>query len=417
MTSWKGVWRWALCALALSGCVDLSRPNGRSRVGSVDAVSGSDAGFGGNVPTPAMRSDGGAGGSGPPDAMMSVDLWPDLRPDTSDALVPGGHSVGGSGGSGPLVVDASSPPDVPNSSPTKLALGAACSSGSVCMSGFCSDGVCCDGVCGSLCQSCRLAGQEGRCQPVTAGADPDNECGETSVQSCGNDGTCNGAGACRLRAAGTVCGSASCTGGTQNAAPTCNGSGQCAAGSGRNCAPYVCSAAACGSSCQTSVDCASGNLCSKDACVPSSAVVVADDFSDGNVTTTTMGGYVDWDNLNVNQVNGELRFSWNGTGVFQDLLVSFRADFCAYDLRPFRTLRFRMRSSAGSKAVRVLMGLSNGTCGTDSNPQITSITVTPTMTWFDVDITTVVRDKSLFFELTGNTDATEYFLDDVHLVR
>ncbi|HEY0707714.1 MAG TPA: hypothetical protein VGG33_13005, partial [Polyangia bacterium] len=377
-----------MLALAVSSCVDLTRP-GFSRPGVATDADVSVEPVGGTTMTPASRFDGGVGGT-PIDGGG------------------GGGQTGSDGGQNPLdqrldqtapvdqapvVVDMARPPDVPpavpdagGGTPAKLALGAACSTGSVCQSGICADGVCCDNSCGSLCQSCRLAGQVGSCRSIPAGADPDNECEESSVQSCGRDGVCNGAGACRLRSAGTVCGNVSCTGSTESEAPKCNGSGQCVAGATRSCGAYLCGGASCGTSCASSAACAGGNLCSGGTCVPTTAVLVVDDFADGNLVTSTMGGSNTWDNQNVTLVNGEVRFAWNGVSVFQDFISAFNSNFCAYDLRQFRTVRFRMRSSSGSKPVRVLMTFSNGTCSADSNPVLRTVTVTPTMTSFDIDL-------------------------------
>jgi hypothetical protein len=74
----------------------------------------------------------------------------------------------------------------------KLPDGAACSSGTQCVSGFCVDGVCCDGDCTGTCQACsatKTGGTDGVCDFVTASTDPDLEC-------TGGD-LCDGAGACR----------------------------------------------------------------------------------------------------------------------------------------------------------------------------------------------------------------------------
>jgi hypothetical protein len=60
---------------------------------------------------------------------------------------------------------------------------------------------------------------------------------------------------------GTVCGTPSCTGGTQQAAALCNGSGTCQPGASASCAPYVCGATACTTSCVNNTGCSSGNTC------------------------------------------------------------------------------------------------------------------------------------------------------------
>jgi hypothetical protein len=56
----------------------------------------------------------------------------------------------------------------------------ACSVSADCVSGLCVDGVCCSSACGGSCQACNLAGSEGSCTPIPAGADPALECGAVS---------------------------------------------------------------------------------------------------------------------------------------------------------------------------------------------------------------------------------------------
>jgi hypothetical protein len=152
-----------------------------------------------------------------------------------------------------------------------LANGSACVSGTECQSGVCADGVCCATTCNGLCQACSAAkkgnGTDGTCGPITAGTDPDNECGQQATSTCGTDGFCNGAGACELWAAGTSCGSPVCQG-TVVKTQTCNGSGTCGlAAGGSDCAPYACSAGACKASCAGNGDCAPGYTCTASACV------------------------------------------------------------------------------------------------------------------------------------------------------
>ncbi|MDI3292048.1 hypothetical protein [Polyangium sp. 15x6] len=148
--------------------------------------------------------------------------------------------------------------------------GASCGGANECASGFCVDGVCCNAACGGACQACSTlkkgSGANGVCGSIAVGTDPDSECLEQSASSCGTNGVCNGAGACQLYAAGTVCAASSCTGGTQTNADTCNGMGTCADGGTKACAPYVCGAGSCKQACVGDSDCAAGSACVNGVC-------------------------------------------------------------------------------------------------------------------------------------------------------
>lgn len=143
-------------------------------------------------------------------------------------------------------------------------LGQSCTAGNQCASGFCAESVCCDqSDCGS-CRSCKVAGAVGLCSPVAAGApDPKASCAAETVDNCGRDGTCDGAGACRLYPAGTVCVPASCGGQLLARARTCDGAGVCLPGTFNDCRPYRCNpiTAQCFSSCTSDVHCCCGFNC------------------------------------------------------------------------------------------------------------------------------------------------------------
>jgi hypothetical protein len=79
-----------------------------------------------------------------------------------------------------------------------LANGSACGSGAECISTWCVDNVCCDGSCGGLCEACNVPGNEGTCEYVPVGTDPDSECTGAQV--------CDGFGGCALPN-GSACGS------------------------------------------------------------------------------------------------------------------------------------------------------------------------------------------------------------------
>jgi hypothetical protein len=144
---------------------------------------------------------------------------------------------------------------------------APCTAGTECQSGQCQQGVCCASSCTGTCRSCNLTGTVGTCTLAAPSTDPLNQCTDAGATSCGTDGMCDGAGACRLYAAGTTCGSTMCSGSTFTSAPLCNGSGVCQPGTQSLCTPYVCGAnGACLGSCATNNDCVSPNTCNASAC-------------------------------------------------------------------------------------------------------------------------------------------------------
>src|SRR5262249_20355473 len=106
--------------------------------------------------------------------------------------------------------------------------GATCGGGGECTSGNCIDGVCCESQCGGTCTAwaaARTGPANGLCRAATGGTDPDNDCAQSAQATCGTDGMCDGAGACRMWSAGIVCVGESCSGTTYTPARTCNGSG------------------------------------------------------------------------------------------------------------------------------------------------------------------------------------------------
>jgi alpha-tubulin suppressor-like RCC1 family protein len=109
---------------------------------------------------------------------------------------------------------------------TRKAQGRACEPGAgadcradgcrVCATGPCVDGFCCEAACSGGCSACARAFTgvaNGTCAPVRAGTDPRDACALAPgfPASCGADGQCDGAGACRVSApAGTTCSPATC---------------------------------------------------------------------------------------------------------------------------------------------------------------------------------------------------------------
>jgi hypothetical protein len=136
------------------------------------------------------------------------------------------------------------------------------------------DGVCCNNAC-SGCNACSqtLTGQaSGSCAPVTVGLDPHEACAdETGTNQCGNDGTCDGFGACHKVATNHQCASASCIGGAFTAASNCNGKGACTTVTPQNCGAFQCSVTdGCKTTCTSQADCGSQSYCnnSTGSCLP-----------------------------------------------------------------------------------------------------------------------------------------------------
>jgi hypothetical protein len=148
----------------------------------------------------------------------------------------------------------------------KKAQAAACDGANQCASGYCVDRVCCDSACGNTCYSCTLTGKVGLCTVAPSGQDPRNQCAVDATTPCGQDGECNGLGACRLQASGTSCAAGTCTGTSETAARQCNGAGVCLAATVRDCSPYLCGASACNVTCSTSAQCQAGRPCAGGRC-------------------------------------------------------------------------------------------------------------------------------------------------------
>ncbi len=159
--------------------------------------------------------------------------------------------------------------------------GSACQKAEECSNGSCVEGVCCDGACNTKCSSCLLAntGQtDGKCAPVKAGVSHGSDCSASLASSCGLDGKCDGAGACRNWPATTQCAAQSCATGsaTQQSARNCDGSGMCRASTPTPCGNFLCDAASasCKVSCTVATqaaDCGASAYCSGGSCVAKKA--------------------------------------------------------------------------------------------------------------------------------------------------
>ena len=147
--------------------------------------------------------------------------------------------------------------------------GAACTAGGECASTFCAQGVCCTTACAGTCRSCAIEGSEGQCINAASGTDPLSQCTDEGAPTCGSDGTCDGAGACRPYSGGTTCAAATCIGSMATPTRTCNGGGTCLIAVPVSCAPYLCGAGgACRTSCGSDADCLAPNVCMGTTCAP-----------------------------------------------------------------------------------------------------------------------------------------------------
>lgn len=147
-----------------------------------------------------------------------------------------------------------------------LPVGATCSGNSDCALGHCVDGFCCSTSC-SGCYACanNLTGaSDGTCAPVLSGKNAHATCAdETATNQCGNDGTCDGKGACRKVSASHVCKAASCSadGKTFTPATTCDGAGACTVATPQSCGSFDCATTGCLKVCTSQADCGAGNYC------------------------------------------------------------------------------------------------------------------------------------------------------------
>jgi hypothetical protein len=145
--------------------------------------------------------------------------------------------------------------------------GQPCSATAECLSNFCVDGVCCADSCQGACRSCALPSAPGVCTPVSAGSDdPHRTCTFQPPESCGTDGTCDGAGACRRHRPGTVCAAAHCENNVFSPESTCNATGACVAPDTIACVPFACNGAQCFDACTVDANCSPGNVCTGNSC-------------------------------------------------------------------------------------------------------------------------------------------------------
>ncbi|HSZ82547.1 MAG TPA: hypothetical protein VLA14_09700 [Polyangia bacterium] len=167
-------------------------------------------------------------------------------------------------------VDRTGPEVTCGDAATKKATGQACGCASECSSNFCVDGVCCGTACAESCKTCAAPGSPGTCTFAIAGGKPRDAtaCASADPSTCGFDGTCDGAGACRRFVAGTICKNGTCSGDAVVGAFACDGAGRCKPGPTTICAPYSCDATkgACFGACALSSQCVAGQQCVNASC-------------------------------------------------------------------------------------------------------------------------------------------------------
>jgi hypothetical protein len=159
------------------------------------------------------------------------------------------------------------------------ALGTACTGDAACAGGHCTDGVCCGVAAADCtgCYACDVAGSEGTCAPVLAGDDPHMACDGACEDAC------DGAGACRPAAQGTVCLTEPCSNtmpgtrqwqGVSNGTHVCDGaSTECPTRTAFCAGGFTCdtTTGACRTTCADDSQCVLGSYCSGGSCVSSTA--------------------------------------------------------------------------------------------------------------------------------------------------
>src|SRR6185437_12828353 len=202
-----------------------SATGGNKGTGGVTGSGGTSTG--GSSATGGVSGTGGAAGA---TATGTGGAAGGTATDGGAAGIDGAAGMDGAAGSGVVDAGVDMPPDG--------GIGGGCTDNSGCASGFCVDGVCCESACTDLCMACasgKTGAANGLCKPISVGTDPDNECDQQAASTCGTDGMCDGAGACRKYTVTTQCSSETCTGSTDTPAGMCNGSGTCTVPTGTSC--------------------------------------------------------------------------------------------------------------------------------------------------------------------------------------
>ena len=145
----------------------------------------------------------------------------------------------------------------------KHADGDPCSRAVECVSAYCIDNVCCNEPCTELCRACNLPTRRGLCSFHNQGEDPENDCEDQGNATCGQNGKCDGAGACAYYAVDSICENPSCDPirNEQTAERLCTARMQCADKVITPCSPYRCGTTACKTACTNHQDCMHGYIC------------------------------------------------------------------------------------------------------------------------------------------------------------
>lgn len=147
-----------------------------------------------------------------------------------------------------------------------LNVGERCANDAQCGSTLCVDGFCCTQPCNGQCEACDLPGKEGSCDVVPSGLPHGGRDACRGLGPCG--GECRGQrDVCGFPNGTSACGRASCEGGVQSFAATCNGAGTCIGSSERACGNYACGDDACLNVCEHDEDCTKGAKCTDGECL------------------------------------------------------------------------------------------------------------------------------------------------------
>ena len=176
---------------------------------------------------------------------------------------------------------------------TTKALGAECSINGDCTSGHCVQGQSakrCSSA--SSCPACQVINAAGTdCISASASTDPKDECSTGSILTCGNNGFCDGSGACAKYPVGTVCSNPICSNNSYTAQSTCNSSATCIVPSPIPCDDSnSCTTDNCNTSngcTHTTISCDDSNECTTDSCDTDSGCIHTNNTSSCSNNTGT----------------------------------------------------------------------------------------------------------------------------------